>query len=272
MRSAGWFLAAAIVLLTIVGTYRMKHRSLLPLQTSSVSSFGSQPTTKPEIALIQTVEYRASENSPNSAPSEDHVSQWLGVSPVARAILMSHEAMEPYEAILASLNLPPDRLRRLQELIVEREESASDVEDLSKEYRVEPASTAIARGEAAAASDREMAAIVGEPNGQKVRQMLSLKPQLEQVVHSVGRDLVQSGAPLNADDLLQLAQIYKDSYAPLLEHGLLDRTAGFDSETGLGDADRQTLARASVFLTREQLDILRMNLAATTTTYANASR
>jgi hypothetical protein len=272
MRFASWLLAAAILLLVVAGTYRTKQQSLLPVQKNSVNSFDSRPRTKPQIALTQPVENRTSENSPKSAPSEDHVSQWLSVSPVARTILMSHEAMEPYEAILASLNLPPDRLRRLQELIVEREESANDVDDLSKEYRVEPASTAIARADAVAASDREMADIVGEPNGQKVRQMLSLKPQLEQVVHSVGRDLAQGGAPLNADNLLQLAQIYKDSYAPPLERGFLDRTAGFDSETGLGDADRQTLARASVFLTPEQMDVLRMNLAATTTTYANASR
>jgi hypothetical protein len=272
MRSAGWFLAAAILLLAVAGTYRMKQPSLLPVQTRSVNSSGSRPTTKPQFAPVEPVKNLLPDSSPESAPSADHISQWLSVAPVERAILISHEAMEPYEAILASLNLPPDRLRRLQELIVEREESAGDVEDLSKEYRASPDSTEIARAEAAVVFEREMADIVGDPNGQKVRQMLSLKPQLEQVVHTVGRDLVQSGASLNAYQLLQLAQIYKDSYVGPPTSLPVDRTAGFDTQTGLGDADRQTGARASVFLTPEQLDILRVNLADMTTTAAHASR
>jgi len=42
--------------------------------------------------------------------------------------------------------------------------------------------------------------------------------------------------------------------------GLVDRTAGFDAQTGLGDADRQTLVRAFALFTSEQMDILRRDL------------
>lgn len=268
MKSAWRFLPAVMLLLAASGTYRRIPQSPVSGQTNSPDAQGSQAPAWPQIISARFEQNQSQKISPEDLLPENSFDQWLSVSPMHRRSRMSHEAMEPFETILASLNLPPDRLLRLQELIVEREESAQDAEALSKDYWMSPGSTAIARAQAAAAFDQEMANVAGDANIQKIRQMLSLRPQLEQIVQKVGRDLDLSGAPMNADDLLQLAQIYKDSYAPPMERGFVNRMANFDSKTGLGDIDRQTLARAAALLTPGQLDVLRIDLAMTTTIYA----
>jgi len=182
--------------------------------------------------------------------------------------------MEPYAAILTALALPADRLLRLQQLIVEREASAWDAKELSKDYRLGPENASIARAEAEAAFDQEITAVIGYPNDQKVWQMLSLSPQLADIQQTVGRDLGRIGAPLTADQTLQLAQVYKDVYAPppVPSGASFDRTAGFDSAAGLSAADRQALARASALLTPEQLPVLQEHLSKLTTAYVQPGR
>ena len=149
---------------------------------------------------------------------------------------MSREAMAPFEAILAALNLPPDRSLRLKELIVERGESGGDALELSKDGKIGPEDAAKVRDEAESFFEQKIEEVAGAANVKRIEQMLSLTPQLEQVVQTVGQDLEGSEVPLTTDQTLQLAQIYKDTYAaPQTGSGFPpDRTAGFDPQTGLG--------------------------------------
>ena len=269
-----WLLLLALLLLIVAGQGWRNRRRSGPAHTQVLNTKALVP---PKDAPVLTLDRREStmtravEKPPSATPFADHYAEWLSVSPVQRKSWMSPEAMEPYEAILASLHLTPDRLLRLRELIVEREESAQTAESLAKDENVNAENTALLHREAEALFDRELAEIAGDSNLQKVQQMLSLEPQLAQIVQTLGRDLVLLGAPLNADQLLALAQIYKDAYAPS-SRGLFNRTAGFDLETGLATADRQVLTQAAAILGPKQLDLLEADLARTTTAYAEAER
>jgi hypothetical protein len=183
------------------------------------------------------------------------------------------EAMGPYESILESLELPRDRLQRLQKLILERQESAWDAAELSKDYRLDPGDASTAEEQAEEAFDQKIAEVVGHPNDQTVLEMLSLTPQLSDIYGSVEKDLVAAGYPMTADQLLQLADAYKETYAhPSGTAGApFDRNIGFDSQSGLAAADRQVLARASAFLAPSQLSIVQVDLAKKATAYAAAS-
>ncbi len=182
--------------------------------------------------------------------------------------------MEPYETILAALELPQDRLQRLRELIVEWQESAGDAAELSKDKRLDPAEASMARAQSEGTFDQQIADVVGHPNDEAVLEMLSLTPQLANISGSVSKDLVAAGVPLTADQSLRLADAYKEVYAvpPEGAGSSSDRTSGFDPQTGLAAMDRQVMVRASTFLEPSQLEILQMNLAKKAAAYAMASR
>jgi len=197
------------------------------------------------------------------------VDEWIRVSP-RRAQLMSREAMAGYEPILAALDLSPSQHRRLKQLIVERAESASDADQLGKENRLSSAQTLFLRNEAEASFDQQSEAIVGSANFQVVRKMLQLAPQLAEIADSVGRELARAGSPLDADQMLQLAQLYKMVYASDPAGRAVDRKDGFDAAMELSHIDRQTLAQASALLTPAQRDTLQRPLATTITSYATS--
>jgi hypothetical protein len=220
------------------------------------------------------LEDRSLEVKVGSSPPADRNGQAGSAARDERTILMSRAAMDPYETILASLDLPADRLRRLKELMVAREESAGDAEALSKENRLDPENAAIAQAKAEAAFDQEITDAVGPPNDRKVLEMLSLAPQLADINQTVGSDLAAMDDPLTAEQLLQLAHAYQDAFAslPIVAPSSSDRTSGFDPPTGLAAADQRILARESALLTPPQLEILQLELAKTTTVYAKASQ
>lgn len=270
-------LILGVLLLILAGFAWLKDLETAPTPASpeiqvmdTSRQTGLRPTPAPNSGPTQA-KAAVRTNPPEPTPAADHFADWLSVSPVQRKSGMSPEAMAPYDTILASLHLSPDRLLRLQELIVERRESAQNAESLSKDERLSPENTALLHRQAEADFDQELAEIAGEANAPKVLQMLSLEPQLAEIVQTIGQELALTGKPLKADQTLQLAQIYKDIYAPATE-GLVDRTAGYDPRTGLAATDRQTLDRAASILTPAQFDLLEANLAKTTAAYANGSR
>jgi hypothetical protein len=191
-----------------------------------------------------------------------------------RADFAPRESTEPYVTILDSLGLSQDQLQQLRELILERQESAGDAAELSKDYGLDPGNASIAQTQAEQAFDQQITEIVGHLNDQTVVEMLSLTPQLADINGSVGKDLGAAGVPLTAEQSLQLADAYKKTYvAPSGGAGSpFDRTSGFDPQTGLAAADREVLARASLFLTPSQLGIVQVSVAKRATAYAMASR
>jgi hypothetical protein len=274
MRPVRRILAAASLLLAGAGAYQIGIRRLWPAWQHPAATSGSLPAAGARIASAGNSEGRSMEVKFGSTPPAERKGHAGSAARDERTILMSREAMDPDETVLASLDLPPDRLRRLKELIVAREESAGDAEALSKEHRLDPGNTAIARTEAEAAFDQEIADVVGSPNDRKVFAMLSLAPQLADINQTVGSDLAAMDDPLTAEQLLQLAHAYKDAFAspPTGAPAFIDRTAGFDPQTGLAYADQRILARASAVLTPQQLDILQIGLAKTTVVYAKATQ
>jgi hypothetical protein len=173
---------------------------------------------------------------------------------------MSPEAMAGYETILAALNLSPSQLHRLKQLIVQRAENASDADQLGKEHRLSADQTFLLRSEAVAVFDPEWEAVVGTANFQIVREMLRLAPQLAEISHSVGRELAQTGTPLDAAQMLQMGQLYKAVYASDPASRPVDRSAGFDAQIGLGQADQQALAQAAAILSSAQMEVLRKTM------------
>jgi hypothetical protein len=206
----------------------------------------------------------AQEDEAGGHPDVPPVDAWMLASP-RRAGLISPEATAGYETILAALNLSPSQLHRLEQLIVERAENASDADQLGKEHRLSADQTFLLRNEAEAAFDPEWEAVVGTANFQIVREMLRLAPQLAEIAHSVGRELAQTGTPLDAAQMLQLGQLYKAVYASDPASRPVDRSAGFDAQIGLGQADQQVLAQAAAILSSAQMEVLRetMTTAAT---------
>jgi hypothetical protein len=261
-------LAFAGIGLVVAGGYRLCKR--YPAAAASLSGVRMERN----IPSAGLAEHQPRKRGPGSAGAAARVDRRRASPEDERTILLSHEAMERYATILASLHLPPERLRRLRDLIVEREESAGDAEALAKDYWLDPADAATARAKAEADFDRAITDVAGLSGGQEILEMLSLTPQLADITGTVDHELAAMGSPLTADQLLALARAYKNAFAPSARTGQspFDRTEGFDPQTGLAGADREILARASGRLTPEQLEVLRNDLAKTSTAYAAAVR
>ena len=215
------------------------------------------------IPLVNPVQ----EDGRRKSAETDSVDEWIRVSP-RRAHLMSTEAMAGYEPIFAALDLSPSQLRRLKQLIVERAESASDADQLGKENRLSPAQTLFVRNEAEASFNSELEQVVGPENFPVVREMMQLAPQLADIADSIGRELARTDSPLDADQMLQLARLYKIAYARNPATGPAVRSPDFDPKTELDYVDRKILVRASGLLKPEQLDVLRRGFAVTSTSNA----
>jgi hypothetical protein len=191
-----------------------------------------------------------------------------------RAAVLRVQIQDVYEPILRTLGLAPGRLLRLKELLVERQQSAEDVEEFAKDQRLGPAGAALALAEAEAPADQEIAELAGGQNAVKVQQMLAVSPQLAEIHNGVGADLAFIGLPLEGDQALGLARIFQEVYAKPPAAGDLPnrRTDGFDPISGLAAADREALALAAPLLSPDQSRVLQSHLAAATVRYSLAGQ
>lgn len=183
------------------------------------------------------------------------------VSPSRRVVGMSPEVMGPYEKILSALKIPPNREQTLKELIVEWTESGNDVDDLGKENRLGAETISVARKVAEVSLEQDMENLVGAAKFGIVREMIGLTPQLADIAQFADRNFSLHGIPLSAEQMLSLAEIYRDAYVGSPTGPPVDRSAGFDPATRLGDPDRRVLASAATILSPLQIEILHRVLA-----------
>lgn len=253
-----WILA--MVVLALVATRsaidQSRGATARSISVSSPTLQPNPPADRSAFASAQTARVFLSANDGETSVNDQN-DAWLRISPARRAALLSSEAMAPYEPIFASLRLSTVQLRRVKEIIVERAESASDVEDLAKENLLRPAETSALRADAEAFFDRRLEEIAGTENARVLHLMLELAPQLEELSRLMASNPDGTASPLSANQLLALAQIYKNAFSVNASGAPADRTRGFDAQTGLGEKDRKALESAAMVLDPAQLDRLR---------------
>lgn len=263
VRRLGVFLILGTGALLVFVVIAITVRSLWPNRAELVGPGPEPGRTKAipmPVAVSPTATLATQVGELSSPASEDAaMAAWLGVSP-SRVAAMSAEGMAPYQTILASLDLTPAQLRRIKQLIVERLESGKDASQLGKENQLTADETEVVQHRAHDAVERAMEELLPPQKFQVVREAVRLTPQLEEIAHFVAPSLEGEGVPLSAPQLLRLAQNYREAYAGEIGPPI-DRSAGFDPQTGLGDADRKLLAAAVEYLSPPQIRVLQSKLS-----------
>jgi len=266
-------MAAAVlpVLVAWLGTryvHRSSHRSLLAVTESQMQEGPKNRQPRPLLGLYGATEGNARQDSSGEMNPDSEVNRME--DPASKE--MHDRIVRIYRPQLEILNLSPNTLSHVEDLLAERLRSAQDVEDLAKEKRLDPEYADLAHTDAEKAFDDQISAIAGAEVTALIRRIGTVEPQLEQIHEGLSKEFATAGDPLTPKQALDLAEILRTEYAVSSAgaDGSGDRISNFDHDTGLADPDRRTLALAAEVLSPYQYESLKGHLAATTVRYAAA--
>ncbi len=138
---------------------------------------------------------------------------------------------------LAKLNLPPEQLARLKDLLVEREMSSRDAQQSAEAAGLKQGSQGWrdATAQAAAAAEQDITALMGMDGTQFVRRLQAQANFQNQVEYTYAPDFADGGAALNPEQAHGLAQAMSE--ANYAGRSTADRPVNYnevDPTTGLG--------------------------------------
>jgi len=160
--------------------------------------------------------------------------------------------------VIAALQLPPERLARFKDLLVERAYAETDARDAASQVGLDPnssASTDVA-GDAMGKVDERIKALLGETDFQKYSEMIGTDLVWGGVRDLIVGYFVDAGAALTAEQTSSLGRIFYQNQ--------LDQMRGWngqpeepDAGTGLKRSQTLILNQAAQALSIEQLATLR---------------
>src|SRR6185312_15258631 len=132
-------MAAAVlpVLVAWLGTryvHRSSHRSLLAVTESQMQEGPKNRQPRPLLGLYGATEGNARQDSSGEMNPDSEVNRME--DPASKE--MHDRIVRIYRPQLEILNLSPNTLSHVEDLLAERLRSAQDVEDLAKEKRLDP--------------------------------------------------------------------------------------------------------------------------------------
>jgi len=172
-----------------------------------------------------------------------------------------------YGAGLNSLNLSPQQLSRLKDLLTERQMSFVDAAQAAglEGIRVGSTEWQQAVNQASLTDDQEIKDILGPDAEATLADMKSnagraqAQPYMEFQVNGMSSEFVDAGVPLTTDQSAGLAQAFLNAYY-WQGRDLSDRPVDYndvDPSTGLSPHDVRNLNNAAQVLTPDQLNVMR---------------
>ena len=162
-----------------------------------------------------------------------------------------------YGDTLNTLNLPPQQLSQLKDLLVERQMSFMDAMRLTGAAGLKQGSPEWQEAikQASQDVDQQISAILGDSGNSKLMQMQARAGIQSQITYTYAPDFADANIPLSAEQSRNLAQVMADAnYAgrtPPKGYNNVDPT------TGLSPHDVQILTAAAGVLSPAQIEILR---------------
>jgi hypothetical protein len=191
-----------------------------------------------------------------------HTSDIVKDHPEYAAILAKQarrNMLRQYGGALDSLNLRPDQLAKLKDLLVERSLSSQDAFQAAKAAGLEQGSPAWSDAMKAATEpvEKEMSAVVGTDSGQFMRKLQTEAGISSQIRYNYTPDFQEAGVALTANQTNSLRQAlagaYNNNGIPASDRATYRKV---DPATGLSPADSRMLEAAAQTLTPAQLQVL----------------
>jgi hypothetical protein len=166
-----------------------------------------------------------------------------------------------YGDALAALHLPPAKLTKLQDLLVDKQEANLDAYEAAKAAHLSDADVMEAASKAVAEVDDQIKEMLGADVFTDFQQNCDADIMEGTVDRSIGADLGINGVPLTHDQLLALSRVFSEANNPTSNPGIKSPTAFVaDPVTGLSSRDQWLLDQASSVLSPEQLQTMKQSL------------
>ncbi len=275
-RLSSWLAAVFFIAYLVLGYFYLKQRAEMAL----VRAEASEATAREQQSRRQVTEFQqklaaandAAKKAEEELSAQDRAATTRTAAPatanVARAARMldlqrdpAYQALEKkqlrrfmlrqYGDALASLNLPPDQLAQLKDLMASRVFSGGDPR-LAGLEQGSPAYMQAMRA-ASQAVNQQIDALIGPEGQRKLQDAQMLTTAQNQVNTNYAPDFAEGGVPLTPEQTTGLAQL-------LNPRNLVGRGPAAnqpDPETWLTPRDQKLLEQAAQVLSPAQLEILK---------------
>jgi hypothetical protein len=172
------------------------------------------------------------------------------------------EISRQYGEAFAKMNLPADRLAKLKELLLARDDSASDAWAVAKKSGLALPEAEVAGTQAASEVEDEIKGLFGMDAYNQLEEARAANGTKLSILLGVGQDMSGAGVPLSTDQVGALTQIYREVQNPEKNptaSALLESPA--DAQTGLTPLNQAIVDRASQVLSPAQFTVLQQSLA-----------
>jgi hypothetical protein len=205
----------------------------------------------------------------DSGPVVIHIGDILRDHPEYAALYakqLRRDINRMYGTSLDRLNLPPDQLAHLKDLLVERQMDSIDAQGAATAAGLKQGTPDFraAMQQATQGVEQQLTAILGSNADSTLTQLQVQNTMQNQVMSGYAPDFADAGVPLNAEQAAGLTQAMAD--ANYGGKDLSTRPANYnipDPATGLSPHDDRIIAAASQVLTPEQVQVLKNDQIAT---------
>jgi len=170
--------------------------------------------------------------------------------------------LQRYGAGLAALNLPPDKLAKMKDLLVEQSAAQQDVAAAAQAAGLKPGSPeyGTAMKEAMDDVNRQMTDLLGQDSAVTMRTLQATASIQNSVQYMLAPDLIDAGIPLSPGQndalILAVGSVRAAAFGKQTPPGYYNA----DPSTGLSASDSQMLAAAAQVLSPEQLGVAKADL------------
>jgi hypothetical protein len=283
MRLAPWFIAAAAVVAAAYLAIRDREQQLevgsLRAKIADFTAQSAREKTELEAKLVKADAARFGAQNPlrhaAGAPPAAIPAPLPRGHALAAIELRKDPAYAPimhrqqlreisreYGDVFASLNLPPDKLAQLKNLMIDRLNAPADARDAAQNSGLNGADINQAAEQAVSGVNDDIKALVGADGYDELQAAQQTMGERNMIQLQVGVDLSAAGVPLSGSQTLALAQIYADARNPAKNPALAAATQlAADPAAGLAAINQAILDRATQMLSPAQLPILQQSLS-----------
>ena len=239
------------------------HQRIANLQQQLASAKEAEAQAEKQLAQATAGSARSPAGNGDGAVRTIHISDIVKDHPEYAALAARdsrRNILRQYGDALAALNLPPEQLAKMRDLLVERELSTNDAQQAAEAAGLQRGTAAWrdAMQQATDSVEQEMTAVLGTDSHPVFQKLQNESGYLSQVQYTYAPDFADAGAPLNADQSRALAEVMATARNP--GGAVPAQMRGFnqaDPDTGLSPYDNQLLAAAAQILSPAQLQVLK---------------
>jgi cell division septum initiation protein DivIVA len=239
------------------------HQRIADLQQQLATAKEAENQAEKQVAQAKAASAHPSAGNGDGNVRTIHISDIVKDHPEYAALAARESRrniLRQYGDALAALNLPPDQLSKMKDLLVERELSTNDAQQAAEAAGLQRGTQPWrdAMQQATDSVDQEMTAVLGTDSHPVFQKLQNESNYLNQIQYNYAPDFSEAGAPLNADQTRALADAMAAARNPgATTPAQMRADYVADPDTQLTPYDNRLLTAAAQVLSPAQLQVLK---------------